>query len=1091
LLIGGVDIGAAGTLTIGNSIATAITIGQIGVTTTFPGNVNVNGIFTVVDGGSIIGDGDVTLGGGDGDTITLGGTYVSANDIVNIGTSSMGGDTVVNLRVDLSIDATKDIRFERATGTGVFVLPSNSVGEAGAIKIDGSNNFQWWNGAGWSTVVSTAYTLDQAYSASGGASSISVDAGDVSWNEVGAYSFNIDVTGVTGGADGFQILAGTDYLSALYTGANSLAYAAQVTNYDVDASGTISFNGLSIDTSSHLTGDGTLEIYGGSAASNSLRLGSTSHATKGLIYLGTASAYDEVNDRLGVRTTSPGAVIEAALSTGVIGVKGTSDSNYGVYGLSTSSYGGAFVSISSNGIYTRSTSGTAAYLTRSGTLSANNSAQTLYIYKHDDGASSYNSTGHVVEIVDNPINCVTIGGYLLTATIGATERVRFNPRVADGASAVAYFFDTANNLSTAGSIIASFRTNNVERFSVRGSGNFGNLLGAYGTSATNNVGIAAGTAPSAAYPADAAGFWVADRGGTADKAAIHIWCEDSTKHVLGDLSGFGTTAPTARIEAALLAGVTGIKGTSDTAYGIYGISASNYAVYGTSTSSTGVRGSSSSQYGVRGSSTSGYGGYFDSVTSYGLFAVSAGTAALVVDSTGIGYGANIKARMGNACFIYKTGTLTANDYEATLNVRRLVNGDSSTYSTNGNLINIDDNPINCSSVTGYIIKVLVDNVERVRWDPRVANGASAVAYFFDTANALSTAGSTIASFRTNNVERFSIRGSGNFGNLLGAYGTSATNNVGIAAGTAPSASYPADAAGFWVEDRGGTAGKASVHIWCEDGTKNVIGDMSGFGTISPTARIEAALSTGVTGVKGTSDSAAGVYGISASSYGVRGSSTSGGGVYGASSSSAGVVGGSLTGAGGQFSQTGTLSSSVSADAFIVRRTVDGASSYAATSNIIAITDNPTNCTSISGYLLTATIGSTERVRWNPRVVDGATAVAYFWDTANALSTAGAEILSLRNNAVSMFTFRGNGNFGNFVGTFGTNATKALGLATGVAPTSAATDAVQIYSVDRDSETVLGIYAEKAVSTIYTSDTNTTIPIMYNGTLYHVATKTAE
>ncbi len=82
-------------------------------------------------------------------------------------------------------------------------------------------------------------------------------------------------------------------------------------------------------------------------------------------------------------------------------------------------------------------------------------------------------------------------------------------------------------------------------------GNFGTITGAYGTSATNNVGIAAGTAPSAVYPADAAGFWVADRGGTADKAAIHIWCEDGTKHVFGDRVGI------CRIDPAYALDVTG------------------------------------------------------------------------------------------------------------------------------------------------------------------------------------------------------------------------------------------------------------------------------------------------------------------------------------------------------------------------------------------------------------------------------------------------------------------------------------------------------------------------------------------------------
>jgi len=45
--------------------------------------------------------------------------------------------------------------------------------------------------------------------------------------------------------------------------------------------------------------------YGGTAASENLTLGSTSHATKGLIKLGTASAYDEVNKRLGINNIDP------------------------------------------------------------------------------------------------------------------------------------------------------------------------------------------------------------------------------------------------------------------------------------------------------------------------------------------------------------------------------------------------------------------------------------------------------------------------------------------------------------------------------------------------------------------------------------------------------------------------------------------------------------------------------------------------------------------------------------------------------------------------------------------------------------------
>ena len=46
-------------------------------------------------------------------------------------------------------------------------------------------------------------------------------------------------------------------------------------------------------------------LIGGTASGNNLTLNSTSNATKGKIYFGANSVYDEVNDRLGVGTTTP------------------------------------------------------------------------------------------------------------------------------------------------------------------------------------------------------------------------------------------------------------------------------------------------------------------------------------------------------------------------------------------------------------------------------------------------------------------------------------------------------------------------------------------------------------------------------------------------------------------------------------------------------------------------------------------------------------------------------------------------------------------------------------------------------------------
>jgi len=72
-------------------------------------------------------------------------------------------------------------------------------------------------------------------------------------------------------------------------------------------------------------------IFGGTAASETLTLKSTSHATKGKVIFGNAgtTAYDEVNERFGIGTASPSTVIEASRA-GSLAVRATN--------LSTSSY---------------------------------------------------------------------------------------------------------------------------------------------------------------------------------------------------------------------------------------------------------------------------------------------------------------------------------------------------------------------------------------------------------------------------------------------------------------------------------------------------------------------------------------------------------------------------------------------------------------------------------------------------------------------------------------------------------------------------------------------------------------------------------
>jgi len=224
----------AGTMDIGTVNATTINFGAAGTT------INIPGTLHLIDGSVLTGDGNVTLGGGDGDTITLGGAFVSAGDIVNIGTAG-ATDTIVSLRVDMTIADTKDLRFSRVTGTGVMVLPSTSAGEAGAIRTTAGGAFEWWNGAAWVAAGAAAgNTLQQSYDA--GTGTITLDAS-------GDFIINLATAAAPAGDD-FIVNAGTDGLTLHMSGANAMSLQADVTSFaasasttmDLDAAGVLSIN---------------------------------------------------------------------------------------------------------------------------------------------------------------------------------------------------------------------------------------------------------------------------------------------------------------------------------------------------------------------------------------------------------------------------------------------------------------------------------------------------------------------------------------------------------------------------------------------------------------------------------------------------------------------------------------------------------------------------------------------------------------------------------------------------------------------------------------------------------------------------------
>lgn len=69
-------------------------------------------------------------------------------------------------------------------------------------------------------------------------------------------------------------------------------------------------------------------LYGSDQAAADLHLYSTSHATKGKIYFGANSVYDEANDRLGLGTTSPATTLDV---NGNIKVSNTILTGHGVH----------------------------------------------------------------------------------------------------------------------------------------------------------------------------------------------------------------------------------------------------------------------------------------------------------------------------------------------------------------------------------------------------------------------------------------------------------------------------------------------------------------------------------------------------------------------------------------------------------------------------------------------------------------------------------------------------------------------------------------------------------------------------------------
>lgn len=100
-------------------------------------------------------------------------------------------------------------------------------------------------------------------------------------------------------------------------------------------------------------------------------------------------------------------------------------------------------------------------------------------------------------------------------------------------------------------------------------------------------------------------------------------------------------------------------------------------------------------------------------------------------------------------------------------------------------------------------------------------------------NVSATSGNLTLSTITSGDLLLQASAAGNYGIGTSSFATSELGFIAMASGTKPTGSWPGDVAHLGVFDRGGTAGKAAWHFYCEDGTPSVIGDRFGFGTITP------------------------------------------------------------------------------------------------------------------------------------------------------------------------------------------------------------------------------------------------------------------
>lgn len=248
--------------------------------------------------------------------------FASGNSIDTSGAASLSFGAVNATTVNIGTAAANTNINIGTSGTNTIQIgnSNSTVNILGTVLYENVTNLQ---------VSDKLITLNK-----GGAAASAAGAG-IELEENGSITGYIKTTG---GRDGylFRAPANAADTSFIFTSTSARTVTFQ------DASGTVAYTtDLAGFLKNNVGISGGTTLIGGTAASETLTLSTTSNGTKGKILFGT-SAYDEVLNRLGLNSTSPSSLLD--LTTNALGVTQTTTSGLALVNTTAAAAGAQQIS---------------------------------------------------------------------------------------------------------------------------------------------------------------------------------------------------------------------------------------------------------------------------------------------------------------------------------------------------------------------------------------------------------------------------------------------------------------------------------------------------------------------------------------------------------------------------------------------------------------------------------------------------------------------------------------------------------------------------------------------------------------------------